>query len=599
MKLLKELLLGIVILTTIAGCSFSNMAKQPKEQIPHWSETAVWYSIFPERFKNGDASNDPAAQRVLNGADISNWQITPWTTNWFEPDAWMRTNRKDHLDSETSYRRYGGDLKGIISELDYLYALGITAIWLNPVFDAQSLHKYEASSYHHIDRYFGPNPALDQELMNSENPNEPDSWVWTSADSLFLELIEEVHKRDMKIIIDGVFNHTGRDFWAFKDILEKGEESTFKNWYEIVHFDDKSTPENEFDYEGWWGIKALPVLNEDENGLVKEVREHIFAITQRWMDPNGDGDPSDGVDGWRLDVAEEVATPFWVKWNKFVHEINPDAYTTAETWSLDAYEFMEEAKFDGVMNYQFAFLSNTFFVNQQISAAEYLGKLEALFTSVPDKHQFKVQNLYDSHDTPRIVSMLESPAVEYDRMGAPREGFKTQKPSAESYAKLRTMLVHLMCSPGAPLIYYGTEAGMWGADDPHNRKPMLWPDIVYENEVNYAQTAVSDINSFHYELYNFVQSLSLIREENKALSVGTFSAKYSNNIDSNLLVYSRIYKENEILVVINPNSSIHSLVVEGNWEVLFQENLEEFNYQPNTEITLPAYSAVILSTILD
>lgn len=597
---LKEYLSFSVLLILIVGCSFNQKIDKGVGQELHWADTAVWYSIFPERFNNGDLSNDPTALRVLDGADIPNWKISPWTANWFMPDPWMKTTKKEYLDGETAYRRYGGDLQGVIDELDYLHALGITALWFNPVFDAQSLHKYEASSYHHIDRFFGPNPILDEALMKMENPVDPNTWVWTSADSLFLNLIHEVHKRDMKIIIDGVFNHTGRDFWAFRDILEKGSNSSYKNWYEINQFDDLNTKDvNEFDYEGWWGIKALPVLNEDKNGLVVEVKNHIYEITKRWMDPNNDGDPSDGVDGWRLDVAEEVATPFWKKWNNYVHEINPKAYTTAETWSSEAYDFMQSAGFDGVMNYQFAFLANNYFVNSSIGAPKYLAELDSLTKSIPITKRFRVQNLYDSHDTPRIVSMLTSPSIDYDRNGAPKEGFLTEKPSKEQFMKLKTMLLHMMCSPGAPLIYYGTEAGMWGADDPHNRKPMLWPGLNYADEINYAQNAKVDKNSFNYELYNYVQSIILLREENRALSVGDFHPKNDASYNENLLAYSRLLNKDEIFVVINPNSSIHSIEVENSWDVLHQLNMEVFNVEANSTIKLPAYSALVLSKVLE
>lgn len=595
MKPFKELPFIFVIIAMVYGCSLSRSEDSVEDSVPHWSETAVWYSIFPERFNNADRSNDPNADRVLNGADFTNWKVTAWTSNWFEPDEWMKTPKTEHLESETAYRRYGGDLQGVLNELDYLHALGITAIWFNPVFDAQSLHKYEASSYHHIDRFFGPNPTLDVELMELENPADPSTWLWTSADSLFLKLIDEIHKRDMKIIIDGVFNHTGRDFWAFKDILENGEKSVYKNWYEINQFDNPTTTDtNEFDYEGWWGISALPVLKEHKKGLVKDVKQHIYSITKRWMDPNNDGNPIDGVDGWRLDVAEEVATPFWVEWNEFVHHINPDAYTTAETWSTEAYSFMEEAGFDGVMNYQYAFLANEFFVNQSINAVEYAQKLVALVNATPQNHRYKVQNLFDSHDTPRIVSMLESPVKEYDRNASPKEGFKTQKPSVQSYMKLKTMMLHLMCSPGAPLIYYGTEAGMWGADDPHNRKPMVWPGLAYEAEINYAQAAKRDINSFDYELYNFIQSVILLREENQALLVGELTINQEFTFDDAILSYQRVLNKNQILVVINPTSSLHSIKVNNNWELLFELNMGDFTFNQDSTIELPEYSAIVL-----
>ena len=157
--------------------------------------------------------------------------------NWFDQSKWEQKlggKVRDHLYE----RRYGGDIQGIIDRLDYLKELGVGAIYLNPVFEAVSLHKYDGSTFHHIDVNFGPNPVGDREIMNEEIPDNPDTWKWTTADKLFLKLLSEVHKRGMKIIIDGVFNHTGVQFWAFQDIIKNQNDSNYKDWYRIKSFDD-------------------------------------------------------------------------------------------------------------------------------------------------------------------------------------------------------------------------------------------------------------------------------------------------------------------------------------------------------------------------
>ena len=240
----------------------------------------------------------------------SDWQIHPWTSDWYKLQLWETGTGHDFY-WNAGLRRYGGDLQGIINKLDYIQDLGITAIYLNPVFESPSLHKYDASMFHHIDNNFGPNPDLDREIWKQEDPGNPATWKWTSADSLFLQLIKECHDRNIKIIIDGVFNHVGTTFWAFQDILKNQEKSLYKDWFTIKKWDDPKTEENEFDYEYWMGARDLPEFKEDENGLVDVVKQHIHAIVKRWMDPNQDGDPSDGIDGWRLDVAEKVNIKFW------------------------------------------------------------------------------------------------------------------------------------------------------------------------------------------------------------------------------------------------------------------------------------------------
>ena len=163
-------------------------------------------------------------------------------------------------------RRYGGDIQGLLDRLDYLKELGVTALYINPINDAPSLHKYDARNYRHIDRNFGPDPDGDAAIMAEENPVDPDTWQWTSSDRLFLELVAAVHERGMRIILDYSWNHTGITFWAWKDILENQAASPYADWYEIVQFDDPDTEENEFEYQGWAGVSTLPNLKKSRCG---------------------------------------------------------------------------------------------------------------------------------------------------------------------------------------------------------------------------------------------------------------------------------------------------------------------------------------------
>ncbi len=335
---------------------------------PDWAKKVVWYQIFPERFWNGDPSNDPKVENIKGSwphDHTSPWEVHPWASDWYKLQPYERKNGKD-IWFNIQRRRYGGDLQGIIDKIQYLSDLGIGALYLNPVFESPSLHKYDAATYHHIDPNFGPDPDGDRELINSETPADPSTWVWTSADKLMLELIKELHTRGIRIIFDGVFNHVGINSWAFRDVLENQQKSKYKDWFVIKSWADPRK-ETSFDYDGWFGVRELPELREDENGIVAGPREYIFDITRRWMDPDGDGDTSDGIDGWRLDVAFCVKHPFWKAWRKLVKNMNPNAYLTAEIVD-DIYvlaPYLEGNEFDAVMNYNFAFACAEYFVQRK------------------------------------------------------------------------------------------------------------------------------------------------------------------------------------------------------------------------------------------
>jgi cyclomaltodextrinase len=239
--------------------------------VPEWAKSVVWYQIFPERFRNGDPSNDPRLED-LKGAwphDTSSpWQIHSWTSDWYELQPYEKRNEMD-IWFNLQRRRYGGDLQGVMDKLDYLEDLGIGAIYLNPVFAAPSSHKYDGSTYHHIDPNFGPDPLGDREKIRAEIPDDPSTWVWTAADALALELIDEIHRRKMRVIFDGVFNHMGITSWAFQDVESKQTRSRFRDWFKITSWVDPQTGKGKFTYKGWYGVSELPELMGPEDISLK------------------------------------------------------------------------------------------------------------------------------------------------------------------------------------------------------------------------------------------------------------------------------------------------------------------------------------------
>src|SRR5262249_19841818 len=371
-------------------------------------------------------------------------------------------------------RRYGGDFQGIRERLPYLRNLGVNAIYLNPCFQAESLHKYDTADYRHIDDFFG---VRDSRLRLQEDPEDPATWTWSDSDRLFLDFLKDAHRQGFKVILDGVFNHVGREFWAFQDVLKNKQNSKYVDWFDIKSWEP-------FHYYGWFGEdNALPRLkHSDTLGLSEPVRRHLFAITRRWMDPDGDGDPSDGIDGWRLDVAPDINAHFWRDWRTLVKSLNPEAYISAEIWN-EARAVLQGDQFDAVMNYEFAKPCQRFFVNKAkaIKPSQFDKELRTALGWYAPQVNLVLQNLFDSHDTDRVASMLMNPDLEYDAANRLQDNgphYNPSRPTPECYQKLKLMVMFQMTYLGAPMIWYGDEVGMFGADDPSCRKPMLWPDLM-------------------------------------------------------------------------------------------------------------------------
>ena len=549
----------LLSLTFLLFASTENSFAQKK--FPDWAKGIVWYQIFPERFANGDPKNDPTAEEVfVNQKNIPDgWEITKWTSNWFAQSEWEKKSGHRGHGNFTS-RRYGGDIQGIMNNLDYLKELGVGAIYLNPVFEAVSMHKYDGSSYHHIDHTFGSDPVGDKKLMASETPDDPSTWKLTSADKLFFQLIKEVHTRGMYIIIDGVFNHTGEQFWAFQDVVKKQQQSKYKDWYKIKSFDDPTTEKNEFDYKGWWGTKSLPEFNRSETDLYPAVKKYVFDATKKWMDPNGDGNPEDGIDGWRLDVANEVPIGFWRDWNTEVKSLNPQAIILGELWQISKEYISENGVFDGLMNYNFAYAVCDLFINKEkkIPVSEFIKKLQEIDNAYPKVNLYLLQNLMDSHDVDRLASMIVNPDRKFDNNNnGQNPKYSPGKPNADEYELQKLVAAFQMTYRGAPMIYYGDEAGMWGADDPHDRKPMVWEDLKYDDEVIDSTSGFqTGFGGYKVEVNNnlldFYKRLMKVHNESKALRLGDVNFVLQND-EKNVFAFTRSFENEKLLILFNLN----------------------------------------------
>jgi len=540
-----------------------------------WQREAVWYQIFPERFRNGDPSNDPVRDS-LGGKEWApvSWRTRAWTSDWYARDSWEQARGADFYGT-VGERRYGGDIQGIIDKLDYLRDLGINAIYLNPVFWSGSHHKYDTYSFHHVDPHFGPDPQGDLALIASES-EDPATWKWTAADKLFLEMVAKAHERGMRVIIDGVFNHAGLGFFAFEDLRKNGQNSRFKDWFIVQKWDDSATPENDFAWQGWHGIKQMPEFAEvwaDGRGdLVPGVKSYLMAVTRRWMQPEGDA--SRGVDGWRLDVAWMVPDIFWQQWNQLVHEINPSAFTITEIW-VDAHKTTLGGHFDATMNYEgFAMPAKGWLFDTALKPSEFTAWLDRTRAPWPEWNAVRLQNLLDSHDTPRAASAAADgrPGKKYIKRHefdlavggsvSPKDNpnYCWQKPDERAWKLVRMAATLQMTYVGTPFIYYGGEAGMWGANDPDCRKPMVWDDLVYDPEFMGPSGQRMGPNEVKLDrnLHAFFKAAIALRRATPVLNAGAFQWLATDDA-ANTLAFLRSGGSARAVVVFNRSEGPQSV----------------------------------------
>jgi neopullulanase len=449
---------------------------------PDWVTDSIFYQIFPDRFAKSD--------RVpKDGLNLEPWD-TPPTTHGYK----------------------GGDLRGVTEHLDYLKDLGVNAIYFTPVFASASNHRYHTYDYLNVDPLLGGNEAL-------------------------RELLDKAHRKNMRVVLDGVFNHASRGFWQFHQTLENGAASPYRDWFHFdpdrlygkKHWGAYPSPHEQhliqqegsfkaIGYQGWWNLPALPKFNTAH----PEVREFLFGVAEHWI--------RFGIDGWRLDVPGEIDDDsFWQEFRRRVRAINPEAYIVGEIWH-DARRWLQGDQFDASMNYPVTAACLGFFTGkhldlhethkaggyqglvQPIDANEFANRIDSILGMYkPDVTRVQL-NLLDSHDTPRFLTC-----------------------AGGDVQSLKLALLFLVSYPGAPCIFYGDEIGVPGRHDPECRQAFPW-----------------DRRKWNQDLRGFVKALFALRKSHISLRWGKYERLYSND---GVYAFKRSSKEETLLVALNASDS--------------------------------------------
>ena len=594
---------------------------------------------------------------------ISHFDRNRWTSDFREQTIWEKLGERE-IDYSLKYARmYGGDLQGIKEKIPYMKELGINAVWLNPVFFSYQNHKYGANDFRHISPDFGTiktsgethgveinrnnkygnksyvdvlgnKATTSSELkllevnLKGENrgkngygeTEDPATWVWTESDLIMVDLIKEFHKNGIRVIFDGVFNHSSSEHWTFNMVLADGENSKYKDWYKFTDFGqhvqitDDMSDEQAFEtlianrkrtiYNAWGGFDSLPEFNT----FNQEYKEYIFNITRKWMyGPDGKESENwmedDGIDGWRLDVPNCLENQnFWNEWREVVKGSKKDSYITAELWGNASGDINGGNKFDTVMNYEWLKTVIGFFINQsreggvryKLKAQDFFNELREKRTWYPYQALQASQNLNGSHDTDRLYSRIVNDVVgrNLEEGKQLEKGYNGIRPDLASNNHpnttidwrnspikpkdiLKLISIFQMTYIGAPMLFYGDEVGMWGATDPYCRKPMLWKEFLYDDEKNPSHINQNEVYSqkVDSDLFEWYKKLIRIRLENKTLIYGKFREVFADN-ERDVIAYERVIEDQSIIVVIN--NSFNS------WE-----NVEfETNYQDERFIDL-------------
>ncbi len=433
---------------------------------PDWVKNAIFYHIFPDRFAKSDKLEKPTL-------------IEPWGAPL------------------TRYGFKGGDLVGVYEKLDYLQDLGINAILFNPIFASAANHRYHTYDYYQVDPILGGNKA-------------------------FFNLLNEAHRRGIRIVLDGVFNHASRGFFQFNHILENGEKSPYLDWFHVYGF-PMNAYQGKPNYSCWWNLPALPQFNTDN----PQVRKYLFDVARYWIMKE--------IDGWRLDVPFEIKDEsFWRQFRKATKEPNSEAYLVGEIPS-EAQDWLQGDMFDGVMNYQFSAACVGFFGSDcrdeamvsgmmglpevpNLDAKGFARRTKELLEIYPRQNALAQLNLMDSHDMPRFLSMVSG---------------------NKDVFRLATLFQ--MTYPGAPCIYYGNEIGMMGGRDPENRAPFPWDESHWDHDIR-----------------KVIKTFTHVRQENPVLRTGEYVPIYA---EDRRFAFLRHLEDKRMLVALNAGSGSWALDV--------------------------------------
>ncbi len=434
--------------------------------VPEWVHSSVMYQIFPDSFATGTRTHE-GREMALKAMESSNT---------------FPERKEVTVDGKTYTSVYGGTLRGVIENVSYLKELGVNLVYMNPIFAALSYHKYDTIDYKSIDPIFGTNED-------------------------FKELVKVFHDNGIRIILDGVFNHSGRGFFAFQDVLKNQENSRYKDWFYRLEFPVKA--DGSSDYACFAYVKEMPKLNTGNS----EVAEYFAEVGKYWIEEYD-------VDGWRLDVANEIDKNFWRTFRKAVRSVKKDALILGEIWE-DARNWLTYDLFDSAMNYRFTNLCQKFFADRSICSSEFAGSFSDYLMRYPTPVSYAQMNLLDSHDVSRFLTQCGDNEACY----------------------LLAIFVQ-MTFPGLPSIFAGDELGMKGFRECDYRMPMDWDRATSGNRI-----------------YDEYLALVKLRNSNKVLTDGRIAFIDTGNDD--VLAYTRFDDSTSMTFVVNNSDSDVTVDIKG------------------------------------
>ena len=513
---------------------------------PKWAKGAVMYQIFTDRFCNGDPDNDVEDREYYYIGDYSR-KVTDW-------------NRYPATMDVREF--YGGDLKGVWDKLDYLQDLGVEVLYFNPIFVSPSNHKYDIQDYDYIDPHYGVivedggNVLAEGDYENVHatkyQKRVTDKKNLEASNEFFVQFVEEVHRRGMKVILDGVFNHCGSfNKWLDRERIYEEQEgyapgayvsadSPYHSYFRFFQEERERWPYNG-SYDGWWGHDTLPKLNYEDS---PELEAYIFEIAKKWVSPPYN------ADGWRLDVAADLGRSneynhdFWKKFRKVVKEANPEALILAEHYG-DPSEWLEGDEWDTIMNYDAFMEPVTWFLTgmekHSDEAREDLRGNADAFVNAIRHHMSNMMtpslqvsmNELSNHDHSRFLTRTNHRVGRVQKLGAEAANENV------NVAVMREAVVMQMTWPGAPTVYYGDEAGVCGFTDPDNRRTYPWG---HEDQ---------ELIAFHREMIRIHKRYPVFREG----SVQMLEWR------ENVLAYARTDQNQRIVVIINNSDALEEVTV--------------------------------------
>lgn len=518
---------------------YYNFVVVPGFSTPDWAKGAVMYQIFTDRFYNGDKSNDVETNEYYYIGDYSQR-----VTNWNKYPANMGVREF-----------YGGDLQGVMDKLDYLQDLGVEVVYFNPLFVSPSNHKYDIQDYDYIDPHYGkivddggevlPNGVTDNSQATKYKKRTTGLKNLEASNESFIKLVEELHRRGMKVILDGVFNHCGSfNKWMDRERIYEGEEdyepgayvsadSPYRSYFRFFKEGPENWPYNG-NYDGWWGHDTLPKLNYEDS---VKLENYILYIGRKWVSPPYN------VDGWRLDVAADLGRSneynheFWQKFRRAVKDANPNALILAEHYG-DPSDWLKGDEWDTVMNYDAFMEPVTWFLtgmekHSDEAREELLGNIDNFIGSMAHHMSNMLtpslqvaMNELSNHDHSRFLTRTNHMVGRVEHLGPEAANEYVNK------AVMREAVVMQMTWVGAPTVYYGDEAGVCGFTDPDNRRTYPWG---HEDQ---------ELIAFHKEAIR-------THKEHPALKTGSLKILGG---EENILSYARFKGHDRIIVVINNRS---------------------------------------------